>query len=460
MLSRLYCTSILAGGVLATLTGCHVTGNYAQRQWSQSLRQLGVVPAYPPREDIQVGDLYLYGYDPESMAAVKDFNRGDLKIGIEPRWNVVHVLPELAAEYILRPSWPATPDAYSQIFSDTGTIGPTGATGTTGASGTTGATDTTGTTGTTGVTGTMGTTGITGVTSTMGTTGTMGSHGTTEAKTPLWKQPTGPAIFTTLQQADRLRLTEFPDFASATFSQGNLNALIPIEGITAVIGAAGSKATQISVKVPAAESYSLSSAVLMKKLVVPSGTLLSNPECDSALAKWLKRNKPEKHFPIGSSPSCSSGLNLDSSWRDVSLQMYSAPFVWLRVVTEVFYARALDIGVTTNKAGGLTTAAAVGTAPAAASSASLSSIPPAEQINQLNTTLNASQGGSTPGGSLKIMGVNSNSIAMRRVFEHPIAICTRGITLMVYVKTGTVVATQTTNSYVTDKITRQLEVPK
>ena len=103
------------------VTGC-VHDNQAQVQWTKTLRQLGIAPTYPPREDVFVGDIYLSSYNPNSKKTQRKFEHGDLSIGIEPRWSHVDLQKILESAYDSRYEFPATPDTYSAIVASGGTL--------------------------------------------------------------------------------------------------------------------------------------------------------------------------------------------------------------------------------------------------------------------------------------------------------------------------------------------------
>lgn len=45
---------------IVALTGCTTTGpGFVAREWTRNMRELGIYPVFPPREDVQVGDVYL-----------------------------------------------------------------------------------------------------------------------------------------------------------------------------------------------------------------------------------------------------------------------------------------------------------------------------------------------------------------------------------------------------------------
>ena len=156
------------------------------REWSQTMRELGIVPIFPPREDVQIGDIYAYSYNPDAKETEQALSKGDLQIGISPRWASLDLLDLIKTEYAQRPSWPPTPASYSEILSP--------------------------------------------------------PPGQTSSLAPgkVWNQPSGAGnIFEPEPEPKRLRLVGFPDFASATFSQGDLSAVIPIEALILRWGPAG-----------------------------------------------------------------------------------------------------------------------------------------------------------------------------------------------------------------------------
>ena len=97
------------------LVGCQLfppsdNFGYVQQKWSKNLRQLGIVPVFPPREDFFVGDIYASKYNPESTEIVNliDANWGDLNederskrrhIGMTSRAFRLNIGDEISNEY-------------------------------------------------------------------------------------------------------------------------------------------------------------------------------------------------------------------------------------------------------------------------------------------------------------------------------------------------------------------------
>lgn len=313
--------------------------NKAQVEWTKTLRQLGIAPTYPPREDVFVGDVYLSDYDPNSKMTQFKFEHGDLNIGIEPRWTHVNVIDSLNA-YDSRYVWPATPDDYNPISGDSPPAGP--------------------------------------------------------AK--VWHEPTTAnpgGIFAARGKASRLEIVEMPDFANVVLTKADANAAFPVQGVQAGIALAASRYNQVVMKVPAAESYSVSAA--------------------DVLTAMLSNNKVKSQYLPA------QGLS-------------KGKFVWLRVMTEVYYARAIDITGNDQIAAGGTGGAGLGsTAPI--SSQTVTCLKQGDAVP--NTVVNPSSS-NTPGGTLVVTHCDSSSITLRKVFEQPIAIGTRGFVLKVDVADGTV----------------------
>lgn len=366
------------------LCGCWKKNENAQQQWSQALRQLGIVPVYPPREDVQVGDVYLYEYDPDSTAAMSAFAKGDTRLGIEPRWAFLEgSSKDAGGEYKNRPSWPATPKVALQLPKDNN-----------------------------------------------------GTILTQPTQSNLFEPPTA--------SPDRLRLAQFPDFSYASFKGGKLNAAIPFEGITAVIDMVGTTAQQISIKVPSAESYAVSSGKLVPELFEKNNKdANADPKvCKDELKGWTALRKQKKNDILQFAPSCNSNVFLDDGYVE-QLKFYRSEFVWLRVISEVFYARAIDIYVTTNKAGEISASSSGGTGTISFDQQMCSPDKQKSTVQGLNEAMSHA-GAAMPSGSLRIMGCANGSISMRRVFERPIAIGFRGNTLMVHTRSGIVVSAKVT----------------
>ena len=70
-------------------------------QWDTPYARLGLVPVSPPSEDVRVGDIFVYPFNPDQRIAQKD----EPGLALNPRWNTLPLLGALDAEYKLRPAW-------------------------------------------------------------------------------------------------------------------------------------------------------------------------------------------------------------------------------------------------------------------------------------------------------------------------------------------------------------------
>ncbi len=77
-------------------------------QWSEPFERLGLVPVEPPHEDLIVGDLFVYGADPEGQHGGST-RTVQARIGHVGRWSTLAVSGPLDDEYGQRPSLPQTP---------------------------------------------------------------------------------------------------------------------------------------------------------------------------------------------------------------------------------------------------------------------------------------------------------------------------------------------------------------
>lgn len=126
--------TLLSTGALALLlvlsagtSGCASDRGYVQRQWSGTFRELGIVPIFPPREDVYVGDVYATSYDPEDIriqnlmdkkysAMTQDERALRMQIGVSPPLARLNLNCEAYQTYANTPSWPATNTDYNTTF--------------------------------------------------------------------------------------------------------------------------------------------------------------------------------------------------------------------------------------------------------------------------------------------------------------------------------------------------------
>jgi hypothetical protein len=233
-------------------------------------------------------------------------------------------------------------------------------------------------------------------------------------------------------RTNRLRLVGFPEFATASFSQGDLSALVPIEAMGLGINISRSSIDRVNVKVPAAESYALSAAKVMDKL-------FQHPTYSND-GKPIWRANSESPL-TGSLPFVDAVANREACASEGG----NSNLVYLQIVTEVFYARALDVSLFSSDTFGMRAQLASPTTTIGAqalptddsglpemSAASLDiegldSATAKALLTKLQSRLGTTQ--TVPGGSIQIVNYSDRSIGLRRVFDRPIAIGMRGITV-------------------------------
>ncbi len=98
-----FCFSLLA---ITTLSSCTIDKGFVARDWSNNLRELNIQPIFPPREDVQVGDVYLLPYSPNSEK--EDSNKKKEFASIGTWINSINLTKELKNHYSQRPDFPKT----------------------------------------------------------------------------------------------------------------------------------------------------------------------------------------------------------------------------------------------------------------------------------------------------------------------------------------------------------------
>lgn len=321
-------------------------------------------------------------------------------------------------------------------------------------------------------------------------------------------------------RTNRLRLVGFPEFATASFTKGDLSALIPIEAFSLGLNASSAKVSSVTVKIPAAESYGVPISALIGKDVTREAIDDAQEEVGNAQAQYeevlttieeLKAAISEVALALAEEldEETRSGLefeldrhrgDLDTAqtdlermcevlitaqttlnamlsadrlvsisanknyelntkvheairfqFADTQAQRRSNGFIYLRVPTEVFYARALDVSVFYANSYGVRsqlaliqetqgtpapTADAADGSPTQASAVRSSASTGAQLLQSVEASLGRTM--TVPGGSVQLIGFNETSVGLRRVFDRPVAIGFRGITLKVDLKSGIV----------------------
>jgi hypothetical protein len=363
--------AFLFAGLTLAATSCQRTAprGYVAKEWSETLRELSIIPVFPPREDVQVGDIYAAPSKPEDEEKLLK-KTGFLPIGV---WIAsIGLSKELSQFYSHRNSFPRT-------------------------------------------------------------TGDLGSYvsGLSINPFPIFPQPTDLNANIFLNgDTNRLRLVGFPSFMSATIKQADLAGVIPSEALSVAFAGTGSKADSITLSVPVAESYGLPASEVFSRVVDnSSGT--------------------NKFFLTG------------SHFRSEDILTYTAHqhlegaktlnrFGYVRVITEVFYARAVDLAVNHKRSFGVgasvkpvvtlqsTNVSTMATDDANGASTNYlfttrtETGTPQERAADLNRQLNESLNQSIPGGSVKFVSASEAGVTMRRTYDRPVAIGYRALLLKVF----------------------------
>jgi len=403
-------------GCAAVIAGCSSTtpvepGNVA-KQWATAFRELQLTPVFPPREDVQVGDVYVVPVAPEDEEEIFR-DKGYL-----PRGMWVHTLDlnrQISDFYQERPSFPQTNIERVEIFRSTWEKIKDGS-----------AEDVR-----------------------RYTENFLEYVDSINRAYPALPQPESRGdVWQTRGNANRLRIVGFPEFMSATISGGDLSAFFPTETSSTGVQAMFSNARSVTVKVPVAESYGIPMSIFLPAL---------RQQVQYDQSTWRKLGLSPDDTPH--SPFDNVDVFLAQDQRNKSVDANGNVVVRLRVATEVYYARVLDVTLQATEEA----AAAVQFAENAAESAPAPAASQAEQgysgsggqqsndddegdDDDGNEDFNAGQAaarlearlialeqdrarvpeGGLPGGSARVMSVSSNHIGIRRVFDRPVAIGFRG----------------------------------
>lgn len=367
MPSHLRAIAILLPVALAA-AGCGSFGDgYVAKNWQNNMRELGVYPIFPPREDFFVGDVYL-------SAPGFGCQTGFLQIG--QHIGYVNLSNEIVAHQKLRPDLPITGTGQSAYLN--------------------------------------------------------WAFGTTQtgAPPPVTQPSSSSGALTLPTSVNRLRLVAFPDFASASYKGGNLSALIPTEiPILAGLGITGENIETVVFRVPLAESIGLPAPVAFNEVA----------KTDAIKSIFKDETSLQRYLP---SEPCDPAL---SRQRTAARAENSKAVV--TVVSEVYYARALDISISLKSKFGADIKAALSDANASAvlqklidaNRSALAASPPAAVVPagpngsiadiaaEARAQAARNSAVSTPGVSVGIVRADSGGITMRRTFERPIAIGFRGV---------------------------------
>lgn len=383
--------------VVVALSSCSTAPKpgSVQREWNRTLREMGINPIFPPREDVQVGDVYARRGNPSDprLAVKNTFVPIDLWVATIP------VTQELEALYLSRTVMPRTEgDATHGYKSESLAWGtrskPVEASG-----------------------GTVEASGP-----------KKGQHEVDTAETP--------STASVFDQRDlgRLRTVAFPDFMSMTITKGDLRGLVPVQALQVAFGAHWSDDHQVSVKIPSAESCGLPLEAMRAKLDADGDQLLEASILSPSTLRWIYADQSQWAAVNG---------NLSQEQREA---IGSEPYVNLDVITEVYYARAIEVSISNKKDRGATigtpqaNGGATAAAPAEAPTEPATTKNALDRAKDLNASLAEIQGQTLPGGRIEFVSVSDSSVSMRRTFDQPIAIGFRGIQVRLDPKDGRIVS--------------------
>jgi hypothetical protein len=363
-------TARTAGGllVMAALAGAfggcvQIKPGTAAREWSLTMREMQIVPVFPPREGVQPGDLYFIESDQlagnDGLAITESqLRKGFLPIG---SWlGRVDLRSELAMIYANDVTFAPTP--LSTSVDDAA------------------------------------------------------GQARGALPQPIKEQPISSP------DADGLlrpRVVAFPEFMSATFSSGDVSALVPVEALNIAASAGFTDQRSVKLSLPIAEWYGVPSTLALDR-ILRGDQLIDGP--------GLRVDQIKRLFDGRAGLSDGAGGGRPQR-------------IFLRLVTEVYMARAVDVSVSQQRSQGarlsvkpLGTPPAEGTGAATPATAPVDSTgtdpDPVALARQLNTQLDSAMAGlALPGGSVRFVSAGVSGVSMRRMYERPVVVGYRAVTL-------------------------------
>ena len=354
------------------LPGCGTPSSRERvhQKWLEMLRDLSMIPVFPPREDLRVGDVFVYSVDPDKPSSAKSSTRDRRFVAAATRWSVLAVNEALDEEYRSRPAWPETAEAYVRTSAANETRG--------------------------------------------------------------WPPQAGAeSVFMIEEVPTRLRTVGLGQFSASSFTEGNLNVLIPNEVVNLVFGTAWSDVKAVMIRPHGAESYSLSLGRLIPLIV---------DDASEEAGKYVLKAELRKHLAFVAAPESNT--------------------VWIRVVSQVLYVRSVDISIEAKRTfrdddelhayelpESATEADENGDEPevqeenddgAAMNHAVDPSFAAFARAKAINQALFDADADDFPGGFIRVLSVTDDSVSIRRVWRHGVAVGVRGLTLEVDTNTGTV----------------------
>jgi hypothetical protein len=366
---------------IAILMGCSTAyqPGVVAKDWSCKMRELQIQPLFPPREDVQVGDIYLLpipknptdGIDCGSRT-VAGMSLPSMTQGFEPIsifWGSLSVEDEVRAHYAKRLDLPKTQAGQLTLGAD-GKV-------------------------------------------------SMSGYSTPEAQSGIVRSNKenrdSPAAFT------RLRVVGFPDFMAVKVSNTDVGAILPVLGMPMELGIGADAVESAVISVPVAESYGLPAPIISEKLL---GSLeKKNGECP------ITREKLERMF-------AKDFLQT----HDVAMVGIYEVYYTRAISSTISLKQNAALGLNRDHSGGNTkqeepsqTNAIVNGSSDSSTSGTAGKI---DTATDLKNTVAAAAAAlqkrkGLPGVTLDVSSGSSLGIGLTRVFEHPIAIGYRAVSYRV-----------------------------
>jgi len=432
MKTRSVILSFIFAAVSLWLSGCCSPDSHGHvyRDWSKRMSEMGIFPVYPPREDIVVGDVYalpLHPYDTAAVGYIGGLGNAGIHVEYLGDTNLgwTDFLKKLKGYYEVRP-YPAD-----------------------------------------------------------STNGLLSGTNVPLTRIPAFADDTKRTNSFSPGSVARLRQVSFPDFNISHVDQESLSAVIPIEGIMASMNFNRSDITGVHFSIPHAESYGLTTEELLQEVYMDkhfrqttnglylfgganttgtNGGVISVQGAQMAYAMF--RDIVDK--VVGNPDNC-------IPWKIKSHMQKSIAAMenklYLALISEVYFARSMDITIERKTATGASGAArpiATAELQQLKDMGLLAKHTLTNSTTTTNTTISGNstnvvvgtkaemidltegdsaldlarklRGLETPdgadkiGGSVRVLAVSASSIGLRRTFERPICIGVRGVILKLNVK--------------------------
>ena len=347
-------------------------------EWDDSITRMGTAPIIPPSEDIRVGDIFVYPFNPDFPFDTGEHYQRIGGLAISPRWATLDLLSELDEEYRLRPDWPGTPDGYLDIDPDP-----------------------------------------------------------KNRKWPEAGETGNESIYAGTSKASRLRLTGVPEFSTISLSEGDINRLVPTEAINLVLGSAWNDDKVITIRMSSAETYSLSLQKIIGAALENSDldyalrspyrdhlALVAKPESDSVWVRILSDVLYVRSMDIIIQSQAAFEPD-EETGADEFVEADEVPVVAVEETVEG-ESGSSEGGEEGNTEEEVMLVAEVEEIPDHALDPAFAAFVRAKAINEI---LVESGSDVLPGGFMRFVSVTDDSAIIRRVWQRGLAIGARGLTL-------------------------------